>query len=245
VASDQKSKPDTSFGSGTKANKTDRKNGSLEAPVPLFANPINLFNRRDLNGWTKTNASLTKNASANIWNADPATNMIYSAGGDWMDLRTNGQYLNFQLEMSWRFTPGSMPSPNGSGIMVRAKGLDSMGHNPRGLEIDIRPNESKTENGIILGKGSIIAYETPLANQTGSVDGFTKRNLGLIKSVPDGQPDSWTTCRIICLNDRIQVFMNGIKVNEAWGAEQVPGQIVLRSQNTAVQFKDMMLSEAK
>ena len=221
-----------------------QKADSTKPAAPVVSNRRGLFNGKDLSGWKKTNVKYTKNPREDIWKADVANQLLVSMGNDWMDLRTTEDYLDFQLELAWRFTPGSTPSPNGSGIMVRANGLDTMGSNPRGIEVDLRPNDSET-NGMIMGRGSFIAYETGLANHTGTIDGKSKRNLGLLKSISYPQEGQWTNCRILCFKDTIEVYMNDTLVNKGWGQEQTSGQIVLRSQNSAVQFKDITLSDVR
>lgn len=204
-----------------------------------------LFNGMDLAGWSPVTYQLTKNKDANTWSFDPLNGIIASSGVDFLDIASDKSYLDFDITFQWRFTPGTIPQPNGSGVVVRARGLTSTSRDPRGIEIDLRPRETET-TGMTIGRGSLIAYETKLTNRFGSVDGMIpgpKRNLGIIKKIPPAQEGEWTNCQIHCQKDKIFVYMNGELVNKAWGADESGGKIVLRSQNTAVQFKKFKFTE--
>lgn len=110
-----------------------------------------LFNGRDLAGWSPMTCQLTKNKNANTWSFDPLNGIIASSGADFLDIASEKSCLNFRITFQWRFTPGTMPQPNGSGVVVRARGLTSTSRDPRGIEIDLRPRETEAA-GMLLGE---------------------------------------------------------------------------------------------
>jgi hypothetical protein len=213
----------------------------LEPTAPPRSNStkeLNLFNGRDLDGWSVVYVSYSKSRNSTSWHADPARGVLVSSGGDFNELRTDRLFKNFVLTLEWRFTPGGFVGINGSGIVVRSNGMGPDGNDPQGVEIDLRPkgNEAKS-----LGTGCFIAYGTSLRNHTGVANGTPNRNLGWLRE-PETKPrNQWNTCEIACKEDRIRVTMNGVLVNEAWEAEVVAGSICLRNQNAAVEYRNIRL----
>jgi hypothetical protein len=199
---------------------------------------VDLFNGRDLEGWSVVYVSYSKSRKNTSWHADSARRVLASKGHDWNDLRTDRTFKNFTLTLEWRFTPGGFVSPNGSGVIVRSNGLGPKDNDPQGIEIDLRPNKNEQNR---TGTGCFITYGTTLRNHTGIADGAPNRHLGWLRE-PEVKPDNqWNTCEITCKDDRITVKMNEVLVNEAWGAEVVAGGICLRNQNTAVEFRNIRL----
>ncbi|MEX2217038.1 MAG: family 16 glycoside hydrolase [Phycisphaeraceae bacterium] len=197
-----------------------------------------LFNGRDLTGWEYVPLAYSKNKTNQSWRVDRGQQLLYSTGVDSNDLRTTRTYRNFVLRLNWRFTPGGSVKPNGTGVIVRANGLDAKGHNPKGIEIDMRL-ENHYERAV--GTGCLIAYETPMKNRFGQVDGVTKKSLGAIEEVKLKGKGEWNEVEIRCEGDRLRVVMNGVLVNEATDIKASEGTICLRNQMAAVQFKDIRI----
>jgi formylglycine-generating enzyme required for sulfatase activity len=214
----------------------------VPTPAPSDDGFQPLFNGRDLDGWSLLNFSHTKNKARNTWAADPERKVLFSRGGDFQDLQSERRFKDFTLKLDWRFTPGGAIGPNGSGIVVRSRELDSFGRNPRGIEIDLRSKENWNEKRG-WGTGLFIAYETVLRSHWGKTDGKKVRQLGWLREPPLRPEGEWNTCEVRCAGDRIKVWMNGALVNEGWGAEEVAGRVCLRSQNTAVEFRDVRIKE--
>jgi serine/threonine protein kinase len=199
-----------------------------------------LFNGKDLAGWSTLNLNYTKNKSRSVWSTDPARQVLLAEAGDWQELQSDGKFKNFTLKFDWRFTPGAKVGANGSGVVVRSKGLDSTGLDPQGIEIDLRTRNNVNVKKTI-GTGCFITYGTTLTNHQGKADGQKARHLGWLREPMIRPETEWNSCEITCDGERIKVWMNGDLVNEAWGAEVVAGRICLRSQNTAVEFRNIRL----
>lgn len=210
----------------------------VDQPTPR-RDSMALFNGRDLDGWSMVANRSTKEKTRNTWAADPDRRVLYSRGGDFQDLQFNREFRNFVLKLEWRFTPGGFIGANGSGVIIRARGLDDSEFNPRGIEVDFRMQKASKEG---IGPGCFLAYGTHLANHWGKADGVKDRHLGCLREPVMLAEGKWNSCEVSCQGDRIQVWMNGVLVNEGWGADDVPGRICLRSQNTAVEFRDITVT---
>lgn len=200
--------------------------------------PIRLFNGRDLEGWTVLYLNYSKSHTNGSWWADAEREVLASTGGDFNDLRTDRTFKDFTLTLEWRFKPGGFVGANGSGIIVRSTGLHPNGLDPRGIEVDLRPNKNERQG---MGTGCFITYGTTLRNHLGYADGAKNRHLGWLREPEVRTGGPWNTCEIACEGDHIRVTMNGVLVNEGWGAEVVAGGICLRNQNTAVEFRNVLL----
>ena len=212
-----------------------------EPEQPTRPSEVALFNGQNLDGWTPVFFKNSKSRTNTSWTADAARGILASSGGDWVDLQTDRTFKNFVLTLEWRFTPGGFVGVNGSGIVVRSTGVASDQLNPRGVEIDLREGKNEA-NGI--GTGCFIAYQTTLKNHRGGTDGgvtIKNRHLGWLREPPSKPRTEWNTCEITCNDDRITVRMNGVLVNEGWGAEVVAGHICLRNQNAEGEFRNIRL----
>lgn len=200
--------------------------------------PVSLFNGKDLTGWIPVFPSYAKKQINTAWVADPKRKVLMSLGGDFNDLQSEQRFQDFLLTLEWRFRPKGPVSPNGSGVIVRVQGMDQKGHNPRGIEVDFRPEHDESKG---QGTGCFLAYSTTLRNHKGFADGVAVRNLGRIAEPPIKSPNQWNQCEVMCHGDRIRVMMNGVLVNEGWDAERVTGHICLRNQNSAVEFRNILV----
>ncbi|OYV81040.1 MAG: hypothetical protein B7Z73_18545, partial [Planctomycetia bacterium 21-64-5] len=182
--------------------------------------------------------SFSKARENHSWVADPERKVLVSMGGDFNELETVERFKDFVFRCEWRFPPGGPAGVNGSGIVVRARGVEK-GLDPRGIEIDLRPVPAQDP---LFGTGCFTAYGTRLRNPSGYADGVKNRHLGRLAD-PEVKPNAeWNTCEVECLGDRIKVTMNDSLVNEAWGAADVAGTICLRNQNAAIEFRNVRLS---
>jgi tRNA A-37 threonylcarbamoyl transferase component Bud32/lysophospholipase L1-like esterase len=203
---------------------------------------VPLFNGKDLTGWSTLNLNYTKEKARSVWKADPARNVLLASPGDFQELKTERQFKNFALRFQWRFAPGGNVGPNGSGVVVRSQGLNATGWDPQGIEIDLRAKANQSEEKG-MGTGCFLAYGTTLTNHRGKADGDKARHLGWLREPVIRPENEWNLCEITCVGDRIKVWMNDELVNEAWDAEAAAGWICLRSQNTAVEFRDLQVKE--
>ena len=228
-------------------------------PSPVSGSPISLpqrstgpsgrplFNGTDLNGWKALTLKSTKPGSEKAWSVDAGQKVLRSNGENWVDLQSNDTFDDFTFSCEWRFLPGEAVSPNGTGIVVRSNGLNAIGYDPAGIEINLKIDKPTDD---VNGRcGGLISYDTPAENHTGKTDGRVgerdlSRHLGNTrpaKLVPIGE---WNTTVVECRGDRLKVMINGDVVNEAWGIPSRKGHICLRNQKSAVEFRNIAISPA-
>jgi len=209
--------------------------------IPQARSEIALFNGRDLTGWEFMSYRNSKSKNNKTWVAEPQRNVLVSLGGnDHNDLATVGVYGDFELGLEWRFRLGGAVGPNGSGIVVRGGGLNTLKLDPIGIEIDLRPNKDVTRN---IGTGCLIAYGTPARNHRGATNGEKNRQLGWIREPQLKSGGEWNQCVITCEGEHLTVEMNGVVVNQASGIQVPRGRIYLRNQQTAVEFRNIRLAD--
>ena len=204
------------------------------APYEAPKGQIDLFNGNDLDGWKfvippKVWQGLRQR---DCWDVNAERKVLIAKGSGSTWLATESTFDNFDLTCEWRFIPDGPLGGNGSGIVIRAAGLYSNEVDPRGIEIEI--SESKS--------GDFITYGTPLANSKRKIAGEAQQRLERL-SVPEIKPiGKWNRTEIRCDEDKITVKVNGKLANEATGARVKKGEICLRSQHTAVEFRKIRLT---
>ena len=222
----------------TSLRVTEMKAEQKEAIGDEDKDQVVLFNANDLEGWKFVVAPKFKDQAhltvLDCWGVDADRAVLFSNGKGPTWLATEPNYDNFTLSLEWRFPPNTQPSPNGSGIVVRANGVHSFECDPRGIEIDI--SEANT--------GGFVCYGTPL-NAKKKAAGETTQSLGRMAD-PDLKPSGqWNNMEIRCDGEKISVKVNGKSVNEGAGARVKKGEICLRSQSTAIEFRKIKLTPSK
>lgn len=201
-----------------------------------------LFNGTDLSGWTYIPLKNSRHRTNQSWFVDKERKVLFSVGKDGNDISTTDSFRDFDLRLQWRWRPGSEVSPNGSGVVVRVDGLTARGTDPKGLEIDLRPDQDEK---IGLGNGTFIAYNVSLENHRGTTNGVVDRILGWRRQpgpIVDGQ---WNDLQISCIEDRVTVTLNGEVVNEGWNLSAREGKITLRNQKSGIEFRNFTLTEIR
>ncbi len=74
----------------------------------------------------------------------------------------------------------------------------------------------------------------------GVIEGKERRIINLTNGTERALGE-WNNIRIDCLNDQITVWLNGVLVNEGFGATSTKGQIALQAEGAEVEFKAISL----
>lgn len=201
------------------------------------AGGVPLFNGDDLEGWSFVTAPKLKRINADLrfdecWGADAQRHVLFATGKGHTWLESAGKYDDFVLSLEWRFVPGAQRDPNGGGVVIRASGIHSWGIDPRGIEVDL--SEEHT--------GAFICYGTPLANGKKRAVGEGTQLLDVMREPELNQHGEWNSITIRCQSDRITVSVNGKQVNEGSGARAKQGAICLRSQSSAIEYRNVRLT---
>src|SRR5262249_30897183 len=100
------------------------------ARAPVFGPPVELFDGRDMAGWTFHLAD-PKLALADVWSVVDGT--IVCAGNPVGYIRTTADYTSFELTLEWRFDP--VKGPGNSGVLLRMVGEDKVW--PKSIEAQL------------------------------------------------------------------------------------------------------------
>jgi hypothetical protein len=184
---------------------------------------IMLWNGKDLTGFKPFTDD--KNVDpATTWSV--ADGMIRCTGKPNGYMRTEVAYANYLLHVEWRW-----PEQGGnSGVLIHMSGPDNVW--PKSLECQLHSGNA----GDFWVIGGIETSEHVKAGQR--VNGRRTIKLKDSSEKPMGQ---WNTYDIICKDDWIVVFVNGVLQNVATKCSTASGRICLQSEGTPVEFRNIYI----
>ncbi|MDG2220511.1 MAG: protein kinase [Rubripirellula sp.] len=238
----------------TTTEPTTTNSGSNSTVQTIAGDWEPLFKGVDLTGWTVGFNRSNQQQGEHRWSVDRDSGIIRTEGGEHDFLISDESLENYTLDLKWRF-PNGAEKGNGSGIILHSDGTLAE-RNPKGIEIDLFSMPSQEMEMLrqqtrlegkpgMFGTGCLITYAFKAANYSGDVDGIIgeghKRNLDRM-AVPNlNALTAWNRLTVTAVRDRLVVRINGFVVNEAWGLSSRKGNICLRNQGPAVEFKDVHL----
>ena len=191
-----------------------------DAPPP-FGEVIELFNGRDLTGWTVF--SPDSKAGAQAWSVKDG--LLCCEGRPIGYLRTEADYLDFELELEWRFNPAR--GPGNSGVLLRLVGEDKVW--PKSIEAQLMHRNA----GDIWNIDRVSMVVTPARTEGRRTEKRLPSN-----ELPLGQ---WNRYRIRMDRGELTLAVNGVIQNRAWDCEALPGKIGLQSEGAPIQFRRIRL----
>ncbi len=199
-----------------------------EAPTGAIA----LFNGKNFDGWRIYLDERVKDPPADTFTVKDG--VIVCKGRPSGYLITEKDYANYVLTVEWRW-----PDKGGnSGVFVHVSGRDKIW--PKGAEAQLMSGQ---------------------AGDFWLVDGF-KLKIDATRQDPDprrarhffrlGKDEKvekpvgeWNKYEITCNGDTIKLVINGKTVNEGTGAEATKGKILLQSEGTPIEFRNVRLTPIK
>jgi hypothetical protein len=197
---------------------------SLVAAVAAAEETKELFNGRDLDGWTyhldKPNVAMK-----DVWSVKDGTLVCKGKPAGYLLTKKN-DYENYVLSLKWRWP--QMGGNNGALVHVTEPG--ALGVWPKCLEVQLANGEA--------GDFWVIGTTIEIDNPDGRIEGRRHKNLsdGDEKSV--GQ---WNEMEITCRGDEVLVKVNGKLLNHAKNLSQSKGAIALQSEGTPIEFREIRL----
>ena len=195
-----------------------------EAITPT--NHLELFNGRDLAGWTFCMKS----------NADPAlawtvTNgVIHCTGKPSGYLRTTSGYRDYQLTVVWRFVKVA-PKADNTGILVHMQLPDVVW--PPCIQ-----NQGKNNN-----QGDLIYMAGAESKEHRGTDANTPvSKQGPANEKPVGE---WNTILTVCSGDDVKAYVNGKLMNEGTGCTLSSGFIGFQSEGGEFEIRKVALDPLK
>lgn len=189
----------------------------LDKPMP---GEIALFDGSSLDGWTFVSDGSPKEET---WSIDG--DVLVCKGQPIGFLRTDKAYTNFVLKLEWRFSPVTKAEGN-SGVLVRI------------LEDKVWPKS--LEGQLMSGSaGDIFRIgEFPLVGEPSRTNGRHTAH----SHKAEHEVGEWNDYEIILDGEHFVLIINGDTVNEAHGAEVVPGNVAVQSEGVEIHFRNIRLA---
>ena len=183
-----------------------------------------------LDGWKSFHQDGAK--TADVWSLDDQ-GVLHCQGSPLGYLYTEKHYDNFVLELDWRWPPGKEAGKGG--VLIRTTGPDKVW--PKSLEAQINAGDAGDFWGL-LG----YQFDGP-AERKKTLDSPQFRKLTNVKKSaaaekPAGQ---WNHYKIVADGPVVTLEINGQTVNRATGCETAPGKILLTSEGSAIEFRNVQL----
>jgi hypothetical protein len=184
---------------------------------------IRLFNGKDLNNWV---FFLKDN------NVDPSTvftvreGNIHISGNPFGYMRTKESYSNYKLHVEWKWPQEA----TNSGVFVHGQQPDA---------IWLKCIECQLMAG---NAGDFVCMNGADMNERIDKTSVIVRKKAAASEKNSGE---WNTMEVICKDDTIEVFVNGILQNKGTNVNLNKGSICLQSEGKEVEFRNIRLSQLK
>ncbi|MGC4015587.1 MAG: DUF1080 domain-containing protein [Luteolibacter sp.] len=215
----------------------------LALPMAVTAEPVSLFNGKDLTGW---------HADVPAADKDPQIapsfivrdGMLVSLGKPGGHLITDKEFSNYKLEVQYRFAA----KPGNCGVLVHAS-KPRMLYNMYPQSIEVQMMSGDAGDFWCIGENiEVPDMEKRRPKKDGQVFGGGPKDARRILNLTDGSekpPGEWNTMTIECKGDTVKVWVNGALVNDGSKCTATKGQIALQAEGSEVEFRKLELTESK
>lgn len=206
------------------------------APVPSHAAPpVALWNGKDLSNWS----SFLVDPKAKMEDVFRVRDgMIVCKGEPLGFLMTKETFTSFRLVVEWRFAPGTVvtkeKTPN-SGVFLRLNGeLKGL---PRTYEAQLKSGDA----GDVYGFWGMRVSGDPARSKSGKNDAMGEMTGAAKAAAAENPVGEWNRYEIVLDGARLDVTVNGTKVNSVIAADVVAGHVGLQSEGGEVHFRKVEL----
>ncbi len=194
----------------------------LKQVTTVEGKPIELFNGKNLDGWTFCMKNNTD--PAKTWSA--RNGVIHCTGQPYGYARTEQVYQNYRLTVIWRFVRVA-PHADNSGIFVHIQPPDKVW--PECIECQ-GLNQHQGDFYLQAGVGA---------------DGYPAQNKAVLipqMGPPNENPvGDWNTNQIICNGNAIGLFVNGKVMNQIANCSVSSGYIGIQSEGGDIEVRKLTL----
>ncbi len=199
----------------------------LLAQSGFAAEPLALFNGKNLEGWTFDNND-PKATPESVWSVTEG--ILVCKGRPPGLMRTLMEYADYELIVEWRWAPDS--KPENSGILVHASKPRESFVWPKSIEIQLR--HQNAGDFWMIGEKLTVTGAEP--------QGRCWVKNGESSEKPVGE---WNTAKVRCEGDKISVWINGKLMNEGNGLSVTKGAICLMAEGGVVHFRKVELTSIR
>ena len=190
-------------------------------PTTKAAEPIQLFNGKDLTGWEFASSD-PNDKIENVWSVKDG--VIHCVGHPSGYIRTKDDYTNFKLKVQWR----TIKAGN-SGVLIRMQCPPDKVW-PRGIECQLNTNDA----GDIWNIDKFPFTTDPTRvheRQTVKLHDSSEKPLG-----------EWNQYEITADGGDLELKVNDVIQNTATDCAVLPGKIILQSEGAEIEFKNIELT---
>jgi len=201
----------------------------LELRAQAQDHRIDLFNGKDLSGWTAVLDPADADPSK-TWSA--VDGILRCTGKPAGYIKTDKEFGDYALTLEWRWPAGTDGGNNG--VLVHASTSRALGIWPKSIEVQLFKGNA--------GDFWVIGTDLDVPDEASRKDGRRHKNLTDGSEKPIGE---WNKMEITCQGDTIRVKVNGELVNEATNCSERRGAICLQSEGAPIEFRHLVLTPLK
>lgn len=199
--------------------------GTCQKQEPIVPKEkIALWNGKDFTGWKMFAADKQVDAGT-AWSVKDG--IMHCQGKPTGYISTKSDYANYHLHIEWRW-PGE--KGGNSGVLLHTTGPDKVW--PKSIECQLY-SANAGDFWVIDG----VEFKEH-ADKGQRVKGRRTKKLKDSSEKPLGK---WNVYDIVCKDDWIVVFVNGVLQNVATGTSVTSGKICLQSEGTPIEFRNLYI----
>jgi hypothetical protein len=198
--------------------------GAVDKPGPVVPKEKTvLWNGRDFTGWQRFLPDASKDVNE-TWSVGDG--VLRCTGSPTGYMRTDTAYADYHLHVEWRWPD----KPGNSGVLIHMSGNDKVW--PRSLECQLAAGNA----------GDFWVIEgVEFAEHAKGGDRVKGRRTVKLNESSEKPPGEWNQYDIVCKDDWVVVFVNGVLQNVATKCSDKSGRICLQSEGAPVEFRNLWL----
>ena len=194
--------------------------------ISLGAEPLQLFNGKDLSGWRVVFDDPTIETDE-AWKVNEGVLRATAVGKGY--IRTEMPYADFKFHIEWRWPKG----PGNSGVVLHIVNGDRVW--PKGFEAQLKSDHAGDIVMFADARGTrAAAGETPGKPKTVRLE-----RIGPSRENPVGE---WNSYDIVASGGTVTLSVNGEEVNHMIDAVPNAGFIALQTEGTPIEFRNVTLT---
>lgn len=207
------------------------------APGPLAhaqsrPKTIELFNGNDLAGWEIVTLPAAPAEAAPSWHY-ASSGVLTITGKPISYLATTASHQNYRLHVEWRW-PAAAAKNSNSGILLHiATGPTNSTAWPVCIQMQLKP----TRVGDLLPMA-----DATFAEKLTTAPGAKTPQLDRLAADSEKPLGEWNACDILCVDDTLEVRVNGVLQNKLTKLSPSSGRIGIQLEGTPYEVRNVRLS---
>jgi len=186
-----------------------------------------LFNGHDLEGWRPYLVDNTVSPSR-VWSVTDG--VLRCEGTPLGYLRTAQEYSNYKLHVEWRWPEVA----TNSGVLLHAQAPDQVW--PLCIEAQLKSGDAG--DLVTIGQRSQITVEGEIYQTPPGQVAYVIAKQHDSSENPLGQ---WNSYDVICSEDSVRLYVNGVLQNTGTAASLKRGAICLQSEGSPIEFRNIYI----